>query len=293
MKRHTTPVIKSMLAIAVLLSLSACSTKVSYRFLDWAVAWSISDYVDWTSAQKKAFNIALDNTLDWHQSTQLPHYSNFFRELAQDVRLPITAPRVEKDIDQISKFWQDIMREITPKSARLLAQLDDQQANNILENIEEKNQKRSNKYARMTLKQRHSDRVKSTSKFVKRFIGTLTKEQKSLISLWAETAEDTQPEWAASRNNWLGSFQTALDSRTEPGFEQEIQHLFIHADSFWSSAYQKKYTDNKNHAVQLVISLHESLNKKQQKKLQQELIAWADNFSELSEEKMQLANALQ
>lgn len=273
-----------LLAFTAVLLLSACTSKIAYRFLDWTVAWSIEDYIDWTSPQQTIFDLALDNTIDWHQSTQLPHYSNFLRHLAQKMQSSFTAQELETEVDQTGIFWQNIMQEITPAAAKLFKLLDAKQTIELLENIEEKNLKRNTKYQRMTAEQRHSKRAKSTIKFAKRFIGSLSKEQKKLVREWASSVEDTQLEWATSRSNWVDSFCNALQTRTEPGFEKKLSRLLVNSDSFWSREYERKYADNKRRAINLYMVLHSSLSKKQQKKLQRELHDWADSFDELSQE---------
>ena len=126
----------------------------------------------------------------------------------------------------------------------------------------------------------------------KQFIGALSKPQKQLIRDWAETVGSNQSEWAQSRSSWMDGFQSALAVRAEPGFERAIEQLFVDADSFWSSDYQQRYAANTAHGIELVIALQQTLTAKQQKKLRRELLDWADNFSELAEEKQQLALAV-
>jgi len=283
---------RSIILAVGLLLLAACSSKTSYRFIDWAVAWSVDDYVQWTTSQERFFTLALDETIDWHQSTQLPRYSTFFRRWADTVETPLTATGLQRDVEQINVFLRDIMREVSPVAADLLAQLDDEQVQELLANIEEKQRARSKKYQRMSPQQRLKERVKRTEKTAKKFIGRLSKPQKQLISRWAESLGNNQAEWSQSRSRWTASFQTALRARTEPGFEQAIEQLFVDADSFWSSDYQQRYTANTAHGIELVIALQRSLTSKQQEKLRRELLDWADNFSELAEEKQQLAIAV-
>lgn len=292
-KIHTMPSVKlTLLAMGLLLMLSACGSKTSYRFLDWAVAWSIDDYVQWTSGQEKFFDVALDKTLDWHQSTQLPRYSAFFRRWADNVEAPMTVPNLQRDVELVNGFVRDIMREVSPAAADLLAQLDDQQVQEMLASIEEKQLSRSKKDQKKTAEERLEERIKRTQKTTKQFIGALSKPQKQLIRGWAETVGSNQSEWAQSRSSWMDGFQSALAVRAEPGFERAIEQLFVDADSFWSSDYQQRYAANTAHGIELVIALQQTLTAKQQKKLRRELLDWADNFSELAEEKQQLALAV-
>jgi len=278
--------------LAVGLLVTACSSKTSYRFLDWAVAWSVDDYVQWTSSQERFFTLALDETIDWHQSTQLPRYSAFFRRWADTVAAPLTTAELQRNVEQINVFVRDIMREVTPAAAELLSQLDDQQVQDMLDNIEEKQRIRSKKLLRMSPQQRLEKRVKRTEKTAKQFIGSLSQPQKQLISRWAEAVGSSQSEWAQSRRSWTANFQSALTARTEPGFERAIEQLFVDADSFWSSEYQKRYVANTAHGIELMIALQSTLTDKQQEKLRRELLDWADNFSELAAEKQQLAAAV-
>ena len=55
-----------LLVLVSVLFLTSCTAKVSYRFLDWVIAWSVDDYVDWDRTQQAAFDQRLEAILRWH-----------------------------------------------------------------------------------------------------------------------------------------------------------------------------------------------------------------------------------
>ena len=51
---------KAVLLVVLLFGLTACSTKFSYHFLDWAIGWELDDYVSLDKNQQKVVDGLID-----------------------------------------------------------------------------------------------------------------------------------------------------------------------------------------------------------------------------------------
>ena len=49
------------------LTLTGCSTKFIYNWLDWAIEWEVADYVDLNRQQEAQLEQMLDEMLAWHR----------------------------------------------------------------------------------------------------------------------------------------------------------------------------------------------------------------------------------
>ena len=273
-----------LLMLLLAIGLVGCGTKMSYRFMDWVVAWSVDDYVRWDSTQQREFDQRLQQTLLWHQRTQLPRYSALLGQLQQDFDEPLSRDLLMQRLDQIMPLWTDIMVQIEPDVVSMLSTLSDQQTQRLLRNLDKQIAKYEKQYSGSSVEQRDKQRVKGVEKFARRFIGPLTREQKTIIAGWGEQVEDSRSEWLQNRKNWRDRFDTALQARQQPQFNEQINQLFLNAQSLWSDEYQRKITANTEHGITLAIALQASLTDKQRRRLNRELDQWQRAFDELASE---------
>lgn len=277
-------VLKSLGGLLVILSLTACTAKMSYRFLDWAVAWSIDDYVNWNREQQIDFDRRLDKQLLWHQATQLPKYSHSLQALQQDLATPLSEAVLDKHFATFTNLYSNILVNITPDASALLAQLSDEQVSKLLNNIDSKIEEDSERYSNASAEKLRKERIDRVKKMLKRWAGSYTPEQKQLISNWEENLETIWPQWVQNRRLWRDRFAGVLTQRSSATFEAQLSDLFSDPQANWSDEYIEKSTANTATTMQLVIALHNSMSDKQRKHLDKQLAYWASAFSELASE---------
>ena len=103
---------KIALLVVLVLSLGACTAKVSYRFLDWIIAWSVDDYIDWNNQQQQQFDRVVADLLTWHQRTQLKRYSEFLAQLQRDLSEPLSRELLTARMDEAEQLWTVTIREV-------------------------------------------------------------------------------------------------------------------------------------------------------------------------------------
>jgi hypothetical protein len=266
----------------MMLVLAGCSTKFTYRFLDWVVAWSVDDYVNWNKPQQRQFDSIIDQQLLWHRRSQLPRYSQWLRQLQLQLEQPLTVAIIEQQLEQVSLMAGDVMLHIAPDASLLLASLSDAQVTELLANIDAKIADSEAEYTEASEEQLDKDRVKKTAKAVKRLMGRLNDDQQQMIVDWNQRLQTTWPEWIASRKHWRSQFAKALSMRQLPGFEQQIVQLFTESQTDWTPAYEAIIDANTAAGIDLIIALQASLSDKQRKHVNKQLNGWVKAFDELA-----------
>lgn len=266
------------------LLLVGCSNKVSYRFLDWIVAWSVDDYVSWDDSQQRLFDQQLDALLNWHQLSELPLYSQQLRRLQQDFEQPLTQQVLYQQLEEMTGLWHRLLVKIEPDAVLLLATLSDDQVTAMRKNLDQATLELEKKYIHRDLEKIQKERIKNVEKWVGNFIGRLSKQQRQLIVKWNSRLVDSRTQWIANRKQWVEEFDQALQQRHQENFVEQIHRLFVNSQTLWSDSYQQKITTNTEQGVALIIALQKSLSDRQRQRLSKELQQWIQLFDELAAE---------
>lgn len=271
-----------VLLLAATLLLASCGAKTGYRFLDYIILWSVDDYIEFNRTQKADFKQRLQIVLDWHQKTQLIHYSAYLTQLKQDVKQPLTLALLQQRSNYLNVLWTDVLFAIIPDVSLTLTQLDDQQVASMLQSIDSQTKKFEKEYTQISTSKLDKKRRQGVEKMLKRFIGKLTREQKQLLRDWSDSVEDSRADWLQSRRHWAEHFAIALESRGSADFEQRIEQLFVYPDLLWSKDYRRLVNVNTAHAFELIIKIQASLSDKQRRHLDSELDKWITTFDQLA-----------
>lgn len=264
--------------------LMGCTTKASYHFVDWMVAWSIDDYLEWNHSQQKNFDKLLKDTMAWHQRTQLTRYQQWLAGVQNDLAKPLSTRQLSEHLAQLGLFWEAIMLNIQPDAEALLSSMDDQQVMELMTNLREKNRQIAEDYAATPDEKLDQKRLAKTKKHIRRWIGRLTEEQNRFLSEWNSQFENTRILWLKNRKNWQQEFEQALQHRHDDRFSQRLNRLFVQPEKLRSADYQHKTAINVQHTINLIITLQNSLTERQRHHLDKKLDKWQLIFSELSAE---------
>lgn len=273
-----------MLVLFISLAVSACTTKVAYRFLDWVIAWSVDDYVDWDRQQQADFDLRIENLLVWHQETQLPQYSLFLGQLQQDFQQPLTPVLLQQRLDEMGLLWNQLLLSLEPDVVALLETLSDQQVVDMRKALDKATAKIEKKYADTREDKLDEERIEGLEKFLGRFVGRLSDEQKAIVKHWGDSVEDSREQWINSRKQWAEEFLAALAMRQSAGFAANINILFVQPQSLWNDEYLRLTEVNTTHAINMIIALQPTLTEKQWREFNKEMDQWKKICDELAAE---------
>ncbi|AWF82457.1 hypothetical protein BTJ40_17430 [Microbulbifer sp. A4B17] len=262
--------------------LSSCSSiQFAYNNIDYWIRWKLRDYVDLNSQQEMEFQGALNSFFHWHRQTQLPKYADFLNQLADKVdkgqlENPQLAP-VEQEVRHfISNASNNAFNLILP----IVAQLTPQQIDRLQHNLTKKQQKTLEKWQRSPWKiQRRRDRqIRRESR---RWLGTLTEQQKQLIAAWVKQVEYNPVLRNEQQLIWQNHAIKLLRQKPD-GYLQQLRDLLENPEQLWSDEYRKTQEQRKNQARELGEQILSSTSPTQRRHLSRTLREYAQDFRTLA-----------
>ena len=263
----------------LLLALGACSSNFIYNRLDTLAGWYIGSLVSLTDSQQTQLRQWLSQTLAWHRESELNRYSAFLRDLAAQVTRPGTPEEYEQTEKRFEGFWKDLLQKATPEATALLLSLSPQQVDELVHNMEEKSRERIEEDTES--KDWHGQQAKSLTRFVKRWMGSVTEEQKSLIQSTARTIEPTHDEWLASTRAWQQALREALDLH-DAQRSATVQRLLAKPDNEWTQEYVEKSQRNRQRYLGLIRSVDATSTARQRAHLQSQLLKIAGQLDSIA-----------
>lgn len=275
---------KLLLPLILLFSLNACSTKVSYFFLDWAIEWEVEEYVSLDKSQQKQFDVLVEKFLVWHREVELPKYSAQLQELLQLLQQDkLTTELWVSQVDQAKAHWFRIFHFLLPELVPLMASLSDEQVTEIIAQLKKEQQELSDEYAGKSQAELIEKSDKSLIEQADDWLGSVTDEQKQLIHQNNSQRLATLDMWLEYRHEWLRVFEQALSRRDNSHLlTQNMIMLMTQPDNLKSEIHKQKLLKNTENFGALLINLNHTLQDKQRKKFNKKLNVLINDLNELS-----------
>ncbi len=272
-----------LLLVALSLAVTGCSRmNLAYRNLHLLIPWSLNDYLDMNRDQQQRFRAQLREHLSWHCRTQLPAYLDTIERLQRQVR------QGEVDETTLRAHYQDAQQaihtiavEITPTTAQLLRDLDDEQVHELNEALEDDRREREEKYLQPPLEQQIGERAERMRERVEQWMGSTNEAQRQRILQWAHTLGEQNRFWLANRVQWQQTLSNALTERHEAGFEKRVATLLQDRESLWTPDYRAAFARTEQAAIDLVSDLYALSDADQRRHLVAQLEGLRKNLSSL------------
>ncbi len=257
----------------LLLLLGACSRlDLGYRHLDWLISWSLDDYLDLSSQQKRWLKPRLQQHLRWHCSSQLPAYSAWLQHSTELVGQEQVQPRqFEAQFMQFRHAVDGIASEVTPTFSELLAGLSPAQVEHFKQRLTEENQKLREQYLEPPPDEQAVNRQEQMEERLEPWFGPLTGTQQALVAHWARQSELNSQDWFDNRMRWQDAFRSALDERQDADFAPRLQQLLQQRSAFWTPAYREQFERSQTALAELFAGLINSADAPQRQRLQERL----------------------
>lgn len=266
-----------------MLAVAGCSgLKFGYNRLDWIASWQLGRFVDLEPEQKELFGERFKVFWQWHRSTQLSLYVRDLRELAARVDQPLTAAQVERYLDQSQDHAGRALQEIVPDTARVLQTFDDDQVRDLLANMAERRGERAKESAGLTAEEIREEAQDQMARNLKRWVGSLTREQERRIRDWSSERQYAGTVWHQYQEAWASAFTETLAHRRDPDFQQRLSVLFDNARVPYSEELEKVQQHNRASWIGLMADLSASLDARQRTHLRQRLTELAGDLEELA-----------
>ena len=277
--------LRALLAVLVIsVSTSGCTTKLAYDFLDWGLYWELKDYVKFTRDQRLLVKEEISQLIDWHRSDELPQYADQLEKLSKQLKSGITVEQLEESYNYLRGSWQRIVIKTLPAAVDITSNLNDQQVNDFLEMLIEKEGDDAKKIEKGTYVRTVKKREAYVSKKIVEVIGPLNEAQKALIAQWAQRMKPTKEFSLAQAIEWRTKMQTVLAERhDEQQLQKNLMVLFANPDQLRSASYRRVIDKNKHLVMQLLLDLNQTLTHQQRSKLVKKLNGYIEDFRDLSD----------
>lgn len=205
-----------LLLMVLLLTLSACSTKLSYRFLDWAIGWEVEDYVTLKGSQQRALDTLINQFVQWHQTEELAHYVAQLTEIKRLIDTNTLTPALWVEQVNIAKrHWFRLFEFALPQLLPIIVSLSDAQVQQIMTTLHNDEQALIKEFAGKSpeqLQQQANDELQAQ---FTQWLGSLTAQQKEMIYQYNKQRLSTLDMWLEYRHEWLRQFDIALGQRAD------------------------------------------------------------------------------
>ena len=277
---------RSLLVVVFIIFLTSCSSKLAYNNLDWWVYWYMDDYIELKDEQEEKFDAHLQNWLSWHKKSELTRYKAQLEDIRKQIQNDtLNSSIVYNNLELARSHWERVRDEVSPELAAIAKTLDDEQVVTLFAALEKDNKEEEEERQEALEKseaQRLKDRIERIQETIRERIGDLSKEQKQIVSTYAQQFISTGDAWIKYRRNIQNAARKLFVSRKQnERFEQELVALMQNPDNYKSDVYKQSSAHNMTVTATLLAEIFSTLSEKQRQTLIEnvdELIETVDNF---------------
>lgn len=275
---HAIKLKRTLLLAVALLILSGCGTRLVYENLDGLISWQVDDFVSLSDEQESVLEQKLAEHLQWHCTSELPHYVVWLRSVDKDLRSDISRALLDTRIAEFEARLDLLIRHVAPDIAEFSATLSDEQIGELFTNLEERGEDHREEFVDRSVEQLADDSARRILKQLKRWSGKLTEEQEQRVRDWSRARRPLGSGWLAQRGRRHAALRRLLEQREEPSFKQDFIDQMLDQKRFWSEAYAADIEHNKELTLRLAVDLHRLLTDKQRARLSKKINALASQF---------------
>ena len=278
---------RSLLVVVFIIFLTSCSSKLAYNNLDWWVYWYMDDYIELKDEQEEKFDAHLQNWLSWHKKSELTRYKAQLEDIKKQIQNDtLNSSIVYNNLELARSHWERVRDEVSPELAAIAKTLDDEQVVTLFAALEKDNKEEEEERQEALEKseaERLKDRIERIQETISERIGDLSKEQKQIVSTYAQQFISTGDAWIKYRRNIQNAARKLFVSRKQnERFEQELVSLMQNPDNYKSDVYKQSSAHNMTVTATLLAEIFSTLSEKQRQTLIEnvdELIETVDNLN--------------
>ncbi|WP_251357855.1 DUF6279 family lipoprotein [Kangiella sp. TOML190] len=270
--------------LATVLLLQSCGLKFWYNRLDWLVSWQVDDFVELTSEQEDQLEALIRQKLQWHRSTQLPLYADLIDRLINDIRNNNLEAHYDTYRNSFIEFYHHLGAALADDLIEQIRQLSDQQVVELIRNLNDEASKQLKKYKKTKPKKRLAKLRDNIEDGYEDWVGSLTKEQESLIKDWVEQMQPTAELRFDYGNRWRVALDYALHARQTEQGQANLKELILEPQTLQTEELKQRYQLNRTLEKEFVLKLFSTITKKQKKRFINKLEDYKEDFIELHQE---------
>jgi len=266
----------------LLLALSGCTGGFFYNRLDFIIPLYFGQRVTLGEAQEAQLKQAVQGFTRWHRQSQLHRYSEFARSLATNAKRPSSRTEIEAAARQMEGFWDDLMVELLPEGTQWLQSLSPQQVDELLGSYKEDDEEDREKWCELGPDKLLQKRIKSLSKSVKHWSGTLNDSQVAIIERNARAMQPGACPSLENRARWRADVRKELANSDRASLQSRLKVLVLEPERSWTEDYRLTFEHNRSVVIDMVAELDGTWTDKQRQSIAARLTDIADDLEALS-----------
>ena len=267
-------------ALILVLFLGGCSSiTFIYNQFDNLFPWYLESYVDLDRDQKQYLDELLTPFFQWHRVEEMPKYAQIIGSLESAIDNEIDIESIALITDNVEESWFRLEDQMIVWIIPLSRELSDEQIAKFIQVLRTKTTKSEKKLLLRNDQVYQSDSYKSIRKNLRRFMGSLTKDQLDLVKITSKEMKRTDGERIQSRKVFIEKLNLILQK--EQGWEERLEKI-THSDELVAENYQSTYDFNTVLIQQLLVAILNSRNDKQDKKLRTQLSRYKSDINSLN-----------
>lgn len=267
-------------ALILVLFLGGCSSiTFIYNQFDNLFPWYLESYVDLDRDQKQYLDELLTPFFQWHRVEEMPKYAQIIGSLESAIDNEIDIESIALITDNVEESWFRLEDQMIVWIIPLARELSDEQIAKFIQVLRTKTTQSEKKLLLRNDQVYQSDSYKSIRKNLRRFMGSLTKDQLDLVKITSKEMKRTDGERIQSRKVFIEKLNLILQK--EQGWEERLEKI-THSDELVAENYQSTYDFNTVLIQQLLVAILNSRNDKQDKKLRTQLSRYKSDINSLN-----------
>lgn len=267
-------------ALILVLFLGGCSSiTFIYNQFDNLFPWYLESYVDLDRDQKQYLDELLTPFFQWHRVEEMPKYAQIIGSLERAIDNEIDIESIALITDNVEESWFRLEDQMIVWIIPLARELSDEQIAKFIQVLRTKTTQSEKKLLLRNDQVYQSDSYKSIRKNLRRFMGSLTKDQLDLVKITSKEMKRTDGERIQSRKVFIEKLNLILQK--EQGWEERLEKI-THSDELVAENYQSTYDFNTVLIQQLLVAILNSRNDKQDKKLRTQLSRYKSDINSLN-----------
>ena len=267
-------------ALILTLFLGGCSSiTFIYNQFDNLFPWYLQSYVDLDRDQKKYLDELLTPFFQWHRVEEMPKYAQIIGDLELAINDEIDIESIALITHNVEESWFRLEDQMIMWATPLARELSDEQINKFIQVLKTKTTQSEKKLLLRNDQVYQSDSYKSLRKNLRRFMGSLTKDQLELVKITSQEMRRVDAERIQSRKAFNEKLSLIL--QREQGWEERLKKI-THNDELVAENYQSTYAFNTDLIQQLLVAILNSRNDKQDKKLRTQLSRYKADINSLN-----------
>lgn len=267
-------------ALILVLFLGGCSSiTFIYNQFDNLFPWYLESYVDLDRDQKQYLDELLTPFFQWHRVEEMPKYAQIIGSLESAIDNEIDIESIALITDNVEESWFRLEDRMIVWIIPLARELSDEQIAKFIQVLRTKTTQSEKKLLLRNDQVYQSDSYKSIRKNLRRFMGSLTKDQLDLVKITSKEMKRTDGERIQSRKVFIEKLNLILQK--EQGWEERLEKI-THSDELVAENYQSTYDFNTVLIQQLLVAILNSRNDKQDKKLRTQLSRYKSDINSLN-----------